>query len=359
MIGMPGLAKTMLIRTVAEVLDLEFRRVQFTPDLMPSDITGTDILEIDEASGRKEYRFIRADLHQHPAGRRDQPDAAQDAAALLEAMQEHCVTAAGQTMPLSPPFFVLATQNPLEQEGTYPLPEAQLDRFMFSIYVDYPSEEDEVTIAKVTTRPEKATLRKGARRAGDSGVAAGRAELAYLGPRRAVRDAARARHPAQRSARGGFHPQVGSRRGGGARLAGTSSWRAKAHAVMEGRLVVTSDDVRRAARAHPPSPHVHQLHGPIPKGWTPTRSCRNSSKPCRNPAKRTTRRPRSGRSSHKVLTGSPSRPKLSALNRTRVAKRRVSSRKVWDGSESRSGPYVTTGRWRGGPGLTAAPKNGT
>ena len=161
MIGMPGLAKTMLIRTVSEVLDMEFRRVQFTPDLMPSDITGTDILESDEATGNKEYRFIRGPIFTNillaDEINRTPP---KTQAALLEAMQEHCVTAAGQTMTLTPPFFVLATQNPLEQEGTYPLPEAQLDRFMFSIYVDYPPEEDEATIAKVTTREEKIELRK-------------------------------------------------------------------------------------------------------------------------------------------------------------------------------------------------------
>ena len=136
MIGMPGLAKTMLIRTVSEVLDMEFRRVQFTPDLMPSDITGTDILESDEATGKKEYRFIRGPIFTNillaDEINRTPP---KTQAALLEAMQEHRVTAAGQTMTLTPPFFVLATQNPLEQEGTYPLPEAQLDRFMFSIYV--------------------------------------------------------------------------------------------------------------------------------------------------------------------------------------------------------------------------------
>ena len=161
MIGMPGLAKTMLIRTVSEVLDLEFRRVQFTPDLMPSDITGTDILESDETTGKKEYRFIRGPIFTNillaDEINRTPP---KTQAALLEAMQEHRVTAAGQTMTLTPPFFVLATQNPLEQEGTYPLPEAQLDRFMFSIYVDYPPEEDEATIAKVTTRQEKIELRK-------------------------------------------------------------------------------------------------------------------------------------------------------------------------------------------------------
>ena len=248
MIGMPGLAKTMLIRTVAEVLDLAFRRVQFTPDLMPSDITGTDILEIDEASGRKEYRFIRGPIFTNillaDEINRTPP---KTQAALLEAMQEHCVTAAGQTMPLTPPFFVLATQNPLEQEGTYPLPEAQLDRFMFSIYVDYPSEEDEVTIAKVTTRPEKATLRK----------VLGGPEILEL--QRAVRSLpisdhvalyatrlVRATRPNDPRAADFIRKWVHA--GAGVRASQYLLVAAKAHAVMEGRLVVTSDDVRRAAR---------------------------------------------------------------------------------------------------------------
>ena len=248
MIGMPGLAKTMLIRTVAEVLDLEFRRVQFTPDLMPSDITGTDILEIDEASGRKEYRFIRGPIFTNillaDEINRTPP---KTQAALLEAMQEHCVTAAGQTMPLTPPFFVLATQNPLEQEGTYPLPEAQLDRFMFSIYVDYPSEEDEVTIAKVTTRPEKATLRK---------VLSG-AEILEL--QRAVRSLpisdhvalyatrlVRATRPNDPRAADFIRKWVHA--GAGVRASQYLLVAAKARAVTTGRLVVTCDDVRQAAR---------------------------------------------------------------------------------------------------------------
>ena len=248
MIGMPGLAKTMLIRTVSEVLDLEFRRVQFTPDLMPSDITGTDILEIDEASGRKEYRFIRGPIFTNillaDEINRTPP---KTQAALLEAMQEHCVTAAGQTMPLTPPFFVLATQNPLEQEGTYPLPEAQLDRFMFSIYVDYPSEEDEVTIAKVTTRPEKAMLRK---------VLSG-PEILEL--QQAVRSLpisdhvalyatrlVRATRPNDPRAADFIRKWVHA--GAGVRASQYLLVAAKARAVTEGRLVVTCDDVRQAAR---------------------------------------------------------------------------------------------------------------
>ncbi len=161
MIGLPGLAKTLMIRTLAEVLDLRFRRIQFTPDLMPTDITGTDVLEVDEASGRKNYRFIRGPVFTNillaDEINRTPP---KTQAALLEAMQEYHVTAAGETYPLAPPFFVLATQNPLEQEGTYPLPEAQLDRFMFSLRVDYPSEAEEEEIAESTTSDRTVELQK-------------------------------------------------------------------------------------------------------------------------------------------------------------------------------------------------------
>jgi MoxR-like ATPase len=161
MIGLPGLAKTLMIRTLAEVLDLRFRRIQFTPDLMPTDITGTDVLEVDEASGRKSYRFIRGPVFTNillaDEINRTPP---KTQAALLEAMQESHVTAAGETYPLAPPFFVLATQNPLEQEGTYPLPEAQLDRFMFSLRVNYPSEAEEEEIAESTTTDRTVMLKK-------------------------------------------------------------------------------------------------------------------------------------------------------------------------------------------------------
>lgn len=161
MIGLPGLAKTLMIRTLAEVLDLRFRRIQFTPDLMPSDITGTDVLEVDEISGRKTYRFIRGPIFTNillaDEINRTPP---KTQAALLEAMQEYHVTASGETYPLPPPFFVLATQNPLEQEGTYPLPEAQLDRFMFSLKVDYPTEAEEEQIAAATTSDNVVELAK-------------------------------------------------------------------------------------------------------------------------------------------------------------------------------------------------------
>jgi len=247
MIGMPGLAKTMMIRTVSEVLDLQFRRIQFTPDLMPSDITGTDILEVDEATGHKEYRFIKGPIFTNillaDEINRTPP---KTQAALLEAMQEHRVTAAGQTYPLDLPFFVLATQNPLEQEGTYPLPEAQLDRFMFSIHVDYPSEADEETIAKVTTRPEKVTLKK----------LLAAAEILEL--QRVVRELpisdhvvkyatrlARATRPSDMRAPDFIKKWIHC--GAGPRATQYLVIAAKARAVIGGRLLVTTDDVRAAA----------------------------------------------------------------------------------------------------------------
>jgi MoxR-like ATPase len=152
LVGVPGLAKTLLISTLADVLDLNFNRIQFTPDLMPSDITGTDILEEDPETGRRRFRFLQGPIFANivlaDEINRTPP---KTQAALLQAMQEYQVTAGGQTFPLDLPFFVLATQNPIEQEGTYPLPEAQLDRFMFHIGVDYPSYEEEVEIVLNST----------------------------------------------------------------------------------------------------------------------------------------------------------------------------------------------------------------
>src|SRR6186997_888118 len=153
--GVPGLAKTLLIKTIAEILDLEFKRIQFTPDLMPSDITGTEIL--DEEQGSRQLRFVKGPIFAQiilaDEINRTPP---KTQAALLEAMQEYHVTAAGRTYPLEQPFFVLATQNPIELEGTYPLPEAQLDRFMFNIVISYLSEDDEVTVVTQTTGTDRA-----------------------------------------------------------------------------------------------------------------------------------------------------------------------------------------------------------
>jgi MoxR-like ATPase len=153
-VGVPGLAKTLLISTVAQALDLKFSRIQFTPDLMPSDITGTEILEEDPASRKRTFRFIHGPIFGNvilaDEINRTPP---KTQAALLQAMQEKKVTAGGATYSLDLPFFVLATQNPIEQEGTYPLPEAQLDRFMFNVQVDYPTEEEEIRIVESTTSP--------------------------------------------------------------------------------------------------------------------------------------------------------------------------------------------------------------
>ena len=151
-VGVPGLAKTLLISTVAEVLNLSFNRIQFTPDLMPSDITGTDVLEEDHTTGRRTFRFVQgpifANLILADEINRTPP---KTQAALLQAMQEYRVSAGGETYSLELPFLVFATQNPIEQEGTYPLPEAQLDRFMFYVTVHYPSAEEEVEIVRSTT----------------------------------------------------------------------------------------------------------------------------------------------------------------------------------------------------------------
>jgi len=154
--GVPGLAKTLLIKTLAEILDLDFKRIQFTPDIMPSDITGTEIL--DEQEGTRRLRFVKGPIFAQiilaDEINRTPP---KTQAALLEAMQEYHVTAAGRTYPLDRPFFVLATQNPIELEGTYPLPEAQLDRFMFNVVIKYLNEDDEVTVVTQTTGADRPT----------------------------------------------------------------------------------------------------------------------------------------------------------------------------------------------------------
>ena len=159
LVGVPGLAKTLIIKTLSDVLDLSFKRIQFTPDLMPSDITGTELIDVDQNTGQRSFRFyqgpIFANIVLADEINRTPP---KTQAALLEAMQEHKVTAGGKTYELDEPFFVLATQNPIEQEGTYPLPEAQLDRFMFNLNIEYPSTEDEVSIVRETTTPEIQSL---------------------------------------------------------------------------------------------------------------------------------------------------------------------------------------------------------
>ena len=161
LVGVPGLAKTLLVQTISDTLGMSFNRIQFTPDLMPSDITGTDIIEEDQNTSKRSFRFFKGPIFANvilaDEINRTPP---KTQSALLEAMQEHKVTAAGNTYDLEEPFFVLATQNPIEQEGTYPLPEAQLDRFMFNILIDYPSRKDEVSIVQTTTNVTDTSLNK-------------------------------------------------------------------------------------------------------------------------------------------------------------------------------------------------------
>ncbi len=161
LIGVPGLAKTLIIKTIADVLNLEFNRIQFTPDLMPSDITGTEIIEEDQVTNKREFKFVRGQIFSNiilaDEINRTPP---KTQSALLEAMAEHHVTTMGNTYSLDELFFVLATQNPIEQEGTYPLPEAQLDRFMFNLWLEYPSYKDEIKIIKTTTSDYVPELKK-------------------------------------------------------------------------------------------------------------------------------------------------------------------------------------------------------
>ena len=159
--GVPGLAKTLLIKTLSDAMDLSFNRIQFTPDLMPSDITGTEIIDENQKTGKREFKFFKGPIFSNivlaDEINRTPP---KTQAALLESMQEHKVTAGGTSYTLEAPFFVLATQNPIEQEGTYPLPEAQLDRFMFNLLISYPSRDEEVSIVKSTTATNQITINK-------------------------------------------------------------------------------------------------------------------------------------------------------------------------------------------------------
>jgi len=246
-VGVPGLAKTLMIRSVAEAMHLEFRRVQFTPDLVPSDITGTEILEEDQATGARAFRFVKGPVFANVV-LADEINRAppRTQAALLEAMQEHAVTAAGQTHRLPAPFFVLATQNPIEQEGTYPLPEAQLDRFLFDVRVGYPDESEEVAILRATTgianepidavldAAEAVALQRLVRT-----VDASEPALQYAaGLVRATRpDSPRAPDMVKRYVRWGAGPRAGQ-----ALILG-----AKAHALLAGRFAVAPEDIRRVA----------------------------------------------------------------------------------------------------------------
>ena len=197
-VGVPGLAKTLLVYTLARVLDLKFSRIQFTPDLMPSDITGTDLIQEDPTTGRRQMVFspgpIFANIVLADEINRTPP---KTQSALLEAMQEHRVTIQGRTYPLEEPFYVFATQNPIELEGTYPLPEAQLDRFMFHTVIDHPPIEEEFEVVRSTTSLRDVTLRAAGERRGPGRVPAAGAPRAGGGAGDALRARYRAREPAE------------------------------------------------------------------------------------------------------------------------------------------------------------------
>jgi MoxR-like ATPase len=247
LVGVPGLAKTLLVSTVARILSLSFRRIQFTPDMMPSDITGTDILQDDPDTGRRRFVFIPGPIFAHMVLADEinrTPPKTQ--AALLEAMQERHVTAGGKSYELPDPFFVLATQNPIEQEGTYPLPEAQLDRFMLNVRVPYPTADEELEILRATTgeaAPEPAVtlsasqildIQRLVRRVPVPDYA-----FAY------ARDLVRASRPGEPGVDEFVRKNVSW--GAGPRAGQALILAAKARAVLEGRLAATVDDIRHVA----------------------------------------------------------------------------------------------------------------
>ena len=244
--GVPGLAKTLLIRTLADAVHLSFRRIQFTPDLMPTDVVGTEILEEDHATGRRFFKFQRGPIFAHivlaDEINRTPP---KTQAALLEAMQEVAVTYAGTTYPLERPFFVLATQNPVEQTGTYPLPEAQLDRFLLHVRIGYPSEAEELDILRRTTGRETVTV---------NAVLTGEEILAAQALARDVRVSDELFAYAARLVRATRPEQTDiafvrewTRWGASPRAGQSLVLAAKARALLHGRLAVTLDDVRHVA----------------------------------------------------------------------------------------------------------------
>lgn len=247
LVGVPGLAKTLLVSTVSQALDLQYKRIQFTPDLMPADITGTDVLEVDPETGHRGFRFVNGPLFASMVLADEinrTPPKTQ--AALLEAMQEGHVTVGERTLDLPDPFFVLATQNPIEQEGTYPLPEAQLDRFLFNIVVDYPNAEEEREIIRRVTSPSSATV---------SPLMTGPEiiELQNIVKRVPVGDhvidfaakLARATRPGSSEAPDFVKEMVGW--GAGPRAGISLISAAKAHAVLRGRVHATNVDVAAVA----------------------------------------------------------------------------------------------------------------
>ncbi len=247
LVGVPGLAKTLMVSTIADALDLKFSRIQFTPDLMPSDITGTEIIEEDPSSGKREFRFVRGPVFANVVLADEinrTPPKTQ--AALLQAMQEHEVTAAGETYHLPEPFFVLATQNPIEQEGTYPLPEAQLDRFMLELRVQYPDRDEEERIVETTTGDRQPAVRT---------VLTGSdlLQIQHLvrripAPKPVVRAAvalARMTRPVEEHAPGFIREFVDW--GAGPRASQFMVLGAKARAALDGRPMADLDDVKDVA----------------------------------------------------------------------------------------------------------------
>jgi MoxR-like ATPase len=252
LVGVPGLAKTLLVKSVAEAMRLEFRRIQFTPDLVPSDITGTEILEEDTHTGGRAFRFVQGPVFANIV-LADEINRAppRTQAALLEAMQEHAVSAAGRTMRLPEPFFVLATQNPIEQEGTYPLPEAQLDRFLFDVRVGYPGAEDEVAILRATTGAAPAPLSPALDAAQTQALQRLARAVAASDPvLRYAASLVRATRPSAQGAPNAGAPRLvrdAVRWGAGPRAGQALVLGAKAHALLAGRMAVAPEDVRRVA----------------------------------------------------------------------------------------------------------------
>jgi MoxR-like ATPase len=248
LVGVPGLAKTLMISSLAKVLKLSFNRIQFTPDLMPSDITGTDVIEEDHSTGRRAFRFVRGPVFSNvilaDEINRTPP---KTQAALLQAMQEYHVTAGGQTYELELPFFVLATQNPIEQEGTYPLPEAQLDRFMFMVQIDYPTRDEERQIVKTTTMDVKGEPEEVL---GAEDILALQRVLRKVPVSQHVIDyavnLARATRPGNETAPDFIGNYLSW--GAGPRAAQYLVLGAKSRALLSGRLNVAAEDVRAVAK---------------------------------------------------------------------------------------------------------------
>ena len=253
LVGVPGLAKTLMIQTISRAMSLDFRRIQFTPDLVPSDITGTEVMEEDSATGQRAFRFVPGPIFSNII-LADEINRAppRTQAAMLEAMQERHVSAGGETMDLPRPFFVLATQNPIEQEGTYPLPEAQLDRFLFDIRVGYPSQGEEVGILRATTAVGDANIAPVLD--GPGLLALNRLIREVAAPEPALEYAAalaRATRPAQPEAPELVRKYV--RWGAGPRAGQALILGGKAHALLNGRLNVSPEDIQRVL--HPAMRH--------------------------------------------------------------------------------------------------------